>query len=103
MRIFDKHRVRGSFYHMVALIFLVSTALWYFEIVSDKMSYIITAILFVVDYIAEMYDPHPENPGPWYAHFHRIKEDVEEEICELKALFKRNDAEFAELLKKHEK
>ena len=38
---------------------------------SDKMSYAITAVLFVVDYIAEMYDPDPDSPGPWYSHFHR--------------------------------
>ena len=87
---------------MVAIIFLISTGLWYFEIVSDKMSYIITAVLFVVDYIAEMYDPHPENPGPWYAHFHRVVDDVREEICEIEALFIRNSEEFKDFFKKHE-
>jgi len=88
---------------MVAIVFLISTAFWYVGLLSDKMSYIITAVLFVVDYIAEMYDPHPDNPGPWYAHFHRIVDDVEEEICEIKALLNRNNAEFEEVFKKYEK
>ena len=71
-RLFGLHRVRATFYHMVAIVFLISTALWLMGIVDDKMSYYITAVLFVVDYLAEMYDPHPENPGPWFkAHFHR--------------------------------
>ena len=101
MKLFDKHRVRGTFYHMVALVFLISTTLWYFGYLSDKMSYIITAFLFVVDYIAEMYDPHPDNPGPWYAHFHRVVEIAEEEICEIKALFERYDDEFKDVFDKH--
>jgi len=73
MRLFGRHRVRATFYHLVALIFLFSTALWSFGIIGDKISFIITAMLFVVDYLAEMYDPHPDNPGPWFkAHFHRM-------------------------------
>ena len=88
---------------MVAIVFLISTAFWYFGYISDKMSYMLTAFLFVVDYIAEMYDPHPENPGPWYAHFHRVVDDAEEEICEIKALFKRYDDEFKGVFDKHTK
>lgn len=37
------------------------------------MSTIIGMILFITDYIAEMYDPHPDTPGPWFrSHFHRF-------------------------------
>ena len=72
-RFFGRHRVRATFYHLVAVVFLISTALWVVGIMSDKVSYIVTAVLFVADYIAEMYDPHPDNPGPWFrAHFHRM-------------------------------
>jgi len=74
MRILDKHGVRAMFYHMVSIVFLTSTGLWFFGHLSDKTSYILTATLFVVDYIAEMYDPHPKNPGPWYRYFHRAFE-----------------------------
>lgn len=88
MEIFGKHRVRATFYHMVALVFLLSTALWYYGLLSDKASYIITAVLFVVDYIAEMYDPHPDNPGPWYSHFHRAYNPNEPERCEFENVFK---------------
>lgn len=88
---------------MVAIVFLISTAFWYFGYISDKMSYMLTAFLFVVDYIAEMYDPHPENPGPWYAHFHRVVETAEEEICEIKALFKKYDDEFKHIFEKYTK
>ena len=40
------------------------------------MSFFISAFLFITDYLAEMYDPHPETPGPWFAsHFHRFLDD----------------------------
>lgn len=83
MSIFGRHRVRATFYHMVALVFLFSIMLWYFGYVSDKISYILTAILFIVDYVAEMYDPHPDNPGPWYSHFHRVIDDEGEDACSI--------------------
>ena len=86
MRILGKHRVRATFYHMVALVFLVSTALWYFGLLSDKASYMITAALFVIDCIEEMYDPHPDNPGPWYSRFHRVVDDVAPR-CEFEDVF----------------
>lgn len=71
-----RHRVRATFYHVGAVVFLITTALTIFGIIGVTGSYIITATLFVVDYIAEMYDPHPENPGPWFErHFHRFLDD----------------------------
>ena len=79
IKLIGKHHIRAYFYHLVALIFLISTVLWYFDVIGDKSSFIITAILFVADYIAEMYDPHPEAPGPWYkAHFHRFLDNEED-------------------------
>ena len=79
-----KHRVRAAFYNLVAMVFLFSTALWGMGIISDAWSFYISAFLFIVDYLAEMYDTHPDNPGPWREesplswikrHFHRITDD----------------------------
>ncbi len=92
MTILGRHRIRATFYHFVALVFLASTALWYFGFISDLTSYMITAILFIVDYIAEMYDPHPENPGTWYAYFHRAYDNTEgdEDECVISHLANRD-------------
>lgn len=76
MTLFGKHRVRASFYHIGALLFLGITAFTFTGIVSTKVGFILTSILFVIDYLAEMFDPHPENMGTWYErYFHRIYED----------------------------
>jgi hypothetical protein len=102
--IFGRHHIRATFYHGVAIIFLIGTTLWYFDILSDKGSFILTAILFVVDYLAEMYDPHPDNPGPWFkSHFHRAydNDDCDEEECLFQKLLDRNDKEAKEFFKKH--
>lgn len=80
-----RHHVRANFYHIVSLIFVISFTMWSFEIISDRASTIIGMILFVVDYLAMMYDPHPDNPGTFFkAHFHRLLEvdmpsDLDEE------------------------
>lgn len=67
-----KHHIRANFYHLVSALFVVSMALWYFDIISDHVATIVSFALFIVDYIAEMYDPHPDAPGPWFRrHFHR--------------------------------
>ena len=80
MKLLGKHHIRANFYHFVSLVFLISTALWYFDVISDKTSFIITAVLFITDYIAEMYDPHPDSPGPWFKrHFHRALDNSEGE------------------------
>lgn len=76
--LFYRHRVRATFYHTAAIIFLVTTMLWAGGIVSDAWSFYISASLFAIDYVAEMYDPHPDSPGPWFmAHFHRFFNDDE--------------------------
>ena len=74
---FDEHHVRANFDHVVAVAFLITTILWSFDIVSGTASFIIGIVLFATDWIAEMYDPHPENPGPWFeSHFHRITDET---------------------------
>lgn len=76
MKLFGKHRVRASFYHIGALMFLGITLLNFMHIVSDSQAFVLTSILFVVDYIAEMFDPHPDNMGTWYErYFHRFFND----------------------------
>jgi len=79
MKLFGKHRVRASFYHLGALLFLGITALNYADIVGDTQAYVLTCILFIIDYIAELFDPHPDNMGTWYErYFHRaFKDDTE--------------------------
>jgi len=92
MNILGKHHVRATFYHFVAAVFLITTVLWLFGIVNDKWSLIITIILFVTDYLAEMYDPHPDNPGPWFkAHFHRMYDGEDNDDCELAKSIKKLD------------
>lgn len=106
MKILGKHHVRATFYHLVAIIFLITTALWLMGFVNDKWSLIITIILFVSDYIAEMYDPHPDNPGPWFKmHFHRFYDNDDNdnyEKCELTELINKQNLEAEKFFKKVE-
>ena len=81
--LFGVHRVRDHFYHLVSAVFVVSTLLWLTGTISDKTNAILSAILFITDYLAHMYDPNPENSGPWFKrHFHRFVDgdDNEENI-----------------------
>ena len=103
-RIFGRHHIRATFYHGIALVFLLGTGLWYFDVLSDKGSFILTAILFVVDYLAEMYDPHPDHPGPWFkSHFHRMfdNEDNDDAECHVKVFFEGTEKEAEEFFKKY--
>ena len=71
--LFKRHRVRATFYHGVALLFVLSTALTEAGIIDIGTGFWIGVILFFADYVAEMYDPNPESPGPWFkSHFHRF-------------------------------
>ena len=70
------------------------TAGWMIGIISDTTSFYISASLFIIDYIAEMYDPHPDSPGPWFeAHFHRFFDgDAKDESkCEVAAFLEKGD------------
>lgn len=80
-KFFNEHHVRANFYHVVALAFLVTTVLWSFAIISGTASFLIGVVLFATDWVAEMYDPHPENPGPWFeSHFHRVTDELSVKI-----------------------
>lgn len=82
--IFDEHHVRSNFYHVVALAFLITTVLWAFDMISDSASFIIGMVLFATDWFAEMYDPHPDNPGPWFeSHFHRITDETSATVIKI--------------------
>jgi len=75
-KFFNEHHVRANFYHVVAIAFLITTVFWSFDIISGTASFIIGIVLFATDWVAEMYDPNPENPGPWFkSHFHRVCDD----------------------------
>lgn len=73
--IFGRHRVRSTFYHTSAAIVAVVTVASLLSLLSMKLCLIITTLAFFIDYLAEMYDPHPDNMGPWFeSHFHRVKD-----------------------------
>ena len=75
-RLFHRHHVRATFYHVGILLFLAASLLNYTGHVSDLIFKWFCIGLIVIDYIAEMYDPHPDNPGPWFkSHFHRFFND----------------------------
>ena len=74
--IFGRHRVRANFYHFVSCLYVLVMIFWGIGILPDMASTIIGFVLFAIDYIAQMYDPHPDNPGPWFrSHFGRFFND----------------------------
>lgn len=78
--LFGRHRVRATFYHVGAMVVLISTLASLMKLMSVDVCLLITTVVFFADYIAEMYDPHPDNPGTWFEkHFHRfLKDDGED-------------------------
>lgn len=75
-KIFGVHRVRNNFYHFVSALYILVMVLWGLDVISGTASTWLGFILFVADYMAQMYDPHPDNPGPWVkSHFHRFTDD----------------------------
>lgn len=71
--IFGRHRVRSTFYHASAAIVVVSTIAQLLGLMSMTVCLVITTVVFFADYLAEMYDPSPNSPGPWFeSHFHRF-------------------------------
>ena len=76
VRLFHRHRVRATFYHSVAVIFLIVAGLQTCDAIDGNTAFWWGVVLFFADYLAEMYDPHPETPGPWFrSHFHRFFDD----------------------------
>lgn len=79
MKIFNRHRVRSTFYHTISAAVVITTILYFTGFISGDESFLVTSIAFFVDYAAEMFDPHPTNPGPWYKrYFHRFYDGEEE-------------------------
>jgi hypothetical protein len=55
---------------------LIVIAINILNIITDKTALYITVGLIILDWLAEMYDPHPEAPGRWFKkHFHRLWDD----------------------------
>lgn len=88
-KIFGRHHVRANFYHFVSLLYVLTMVIWGLGIISGAVSTVIGAILFAIDYLAQMYDPHPNNPGPWFKrHFHRFldEDDGDGELTDTEVL-----------------
>lgn len=75
---FGRHRIRAVFYHGSVIIAVGVLILWEFGYVSDAISVYAPVVVLVIDWLAEMYDPHPTKPGPWFKrHFHRMYDNKE--------------------------
>lgn len=75
-RVFGRHRVRSNFYHFVSLLYVATMWFWFSGWFSDGFATWFGFFLFAIDYLAQMYDPHPDMPGPWFKrHFHRFLDD----------------------------
>ena len=73
-----RHRIRAVFYHASVVIAVAVLIMWELGWVSDTTSVYAPVAVLIIDWIAEMYDPHPDNPGPWFKrHFHRIYDGKE--------------------------
>ena len=78
--LFGRHRIRAIFYHGSVVVAVAILVAWNFGLVSDKVSVYAPVVVLIIDWVAEMYDPHPDNPGPWFKrHFHRLFEDDSED------------------------
>ena len=77
--LFKRHRVRAGFYHIVGALYAYLALITLLSVGGDVYFWC-GFLLFALDYLAEMYDPHPDNPGPWFkAHFHRMLKDDDDE------------------------
>tara|TARA_R110000772_G_scaffold145543_1_gene255568 strand:- start:669 stop:914 length:246 start_codon:yes stop_codon:yes gene_type:complete len=80
MSVFGKHRVRNTFYHIIAVLYLATMAVWMNGWIESANATAIGFLLFVIDYLAEMYDPNPKDPGSWFKrHFHRFLDNGDED------------------------
>ena len=73
-KLFKRHRIRASIYHIGAVIFTLLALIYYF-LLSNPFGWFdaFCVIYFIFDYLAEMFDPHPDIPGPGFAkYFHRM-------------------------------
>lgn len=77
--IFKRHRVRSTFYHVVTASSVVLAIIGFAGFIPMNVAFAISLFLIFADWVAEMYDPHPEAPGPGFKrHFHRIIDDDNE-------------------------
>ena len=68
----DRHHIRGTFYHYGLCLFVIATIINWEMITFDYYTCLCMGLI-IIDWFAEMYDPHPDNMGKWFeAHFHRI-------------------------------
>ena len=77
MNLFGLHHIRASYYFLGLIVSITALVLQGFGTISPKAALYITVFFIVTDFIAEMYDPHPTNPGPWWNHFHRLWDNNE--------------------------
>lgn len=75
---FGRHHIRASYYYLGLIGTLLALCAEYFDLVTTSTALYISVFFIVTDFIAEMYDPHPTNPGPWYKHFHRLWDNKED-------------------------
>ncbi len=69
----SRHRVRATFYHLTLVLTIVLAVAYQGEALTENTVIVSGWIIIFLDWLAEMYDPNPDNPGPWFkAHFHRI-------------------------------
>lgn len=62
---------------LIAIWVLLITKLGY---ITETVGFNLTIVLIMVDWLAEMYDPHPDNMGKWFeSHFHRVFHDEGED------------------------
>ena len=76
-RVLNRHTVRTRVYHVGAATF-ATVALYYYFVLNNSVGWfdLFCVGYFIFDYAAEMYDPHPDTPGPWFKrHFHRFFKD----------------------------
>lgn len=78
MKLFGKHHIRASYYYLGLIVSVAALVLQSFGTISSQLALYITVFFIVTDFVAEMYDPHPTNPGPWYNHFHRLWDNKED-------------------------
>lgn len=74
---FGLHHIRASYYFLGLIVSIIALVLQAFGTISSQLALYITVFFIITDFFAEMYDPHPTNPGPWWHHFHRIWDNKE--------------------------
>jgi len=80
MKLFKKHRVRATFYHITAIISVLTIVGHLQGLISAQIALWVSFAIIIIDYVAEMLDPHPDAPGPLIKkYFHRAFDDEGEE------------------------